>query len=122
MAVLVASAPALAACGGGDDLAQRAVDRVNAGSAPILLRELVVQRGDVSSCRVHPRPDRPGAMLLTVITESGIGLEATIDPDETLRLEDMTTRSFDQDASAELRSVGTACSVSRADGSVALVD
>ena len=120
--MLVASAPALAACGGEDDLAQRAVDRVNAGSAPILLRELVLERGRVSTCRVHRRPDRRGELLLTVVTESGIGLEATIDPDETLRLEDMTTRGFDREAAAELRSLGKACSVSAADGSVALVD
>jgi hypothetical protein len=119
--VLAASAPALAACGGEDDFAQRAVDRVNAGSAPILLRELL-QEAEVSSCRVHPRADRPGEMLLTVITDSGIGLEATIDPDETLRLEDVTTRGFDRGTAAELRSRGKACRVSPADGSVALVD
>jgi hypothetical protein len=120
--VLVASAPALAACGSEDDLAQRAVDRVNAGSAPILLRELVQPPEMVSACRVHPRPGRPGELLLTVVTDSGTGLEATIDPDETLRIEDVTQRGFDRQAVAALRSGGKACTVSSVDGSLALVD
>jgi hypothetical protein len=123
MAVLAVSAPALAACGGENDEAQRAVTSVNAGSAPILLREFVEQRGKVTSCRLAPRPGYPGQMLLTVFTESRFWLQATIDPDQTLLGEDVTIGgNFDPTTAAELRSRGEACRISPADGSLSLVD
>jgi hypothetical protein len=120
--LLAVSAPALAACGGENNDAQRAVDRVNGGSAPILLREFVEEGGKVSSCRLAPRAGRPGEMLLTVMTESDHWLQATIGPEQTLTGQDVTTsRGFDPKTAAELRARGDACQVSRADGTLSLV-
>jgi hypothetical protein len=122
MAVLAVSAPALAACGGENDDAQRAVNSVNGGSVPITLREFIEARGKVSSCRLASRPGYPGQMTLTVITESDHWLHATIDPDQTLLGQDVTTGGgFDPKTAGELASRGDACRISSADGSLSLV-
>jgi hypothetical protein len=118
--LLAASAPALAACDGKNDDAQRAVDRFNGGNAPIVLREFLEKSGAVSWCRIAPRPERSDQQLLTVITKSG-WLQATIDPDRTLPIEDVTVGGdFDSQTEAELRKRGEACRVSAADGSLTL--
>jgi len=118
---LAASAPALAACDGKDDDALRAVDRFNGGNAPIVLREFLTKNGTVSSCRIGPQPERSDHLLLTVITKRGGWLQATIDPNHTLAASDVTTGGhFDPQTEAELRRGGKACTVSPADGSVAL--
>jgi hypothetical protein len=122
MAVLAVSAPALAACGGDDDEAQRAVNSVNGGSVPITLREFVEARGKVSSCRLASRQGYPGQMTLTVVTESDHWLHATIDPDQTLLGQDVTTGGgFDSQTAAGLASRGDACRISPADGSLSLI-
>ena len=123
LALLAASAPALAACDGkNDDGAQRAVDRFNAGNAPIVVREFLEKRGTtVSSCRIAVRPENPDHQLLTIITNAGHWLQATIDPDQTLPIEDVTEGgSFDPQTEARFRKRGEACKVSPADGTLAL--
>jgi hypothetical protein len=118
---LAASAPALAACDGKNADAERAVDRFNGGNAPIVLREFLEKSGAVSSCRMAVRPERSDQQLLTVIAKTGDWLQATIDPEHTLRSEDVTIGGgFDPQTEAELRRGGEACKVSAADGSLTL--
>jgi hypothetical protein len=120
IALLAASAPALAACDGKDDDARRAADSFNGGNAPIVLREFLDKNGAVSSCRIAVRPGRPEQQLLTVITTTGKWLQATIDPGRTLLIEDVTAGGgFVPKTEAELRKRGEACRVS-ADGSLTL--
>jgi hypothetical protein len=119
--LLAASAPALAACDGKNDDAQRAVDRFNGGNAPIVLREFLEKRGAVSSCRIAVRPERSDQQLLTVITKTGGWLQATIDPERTLPSADVTIGGdFDPQAEAEYRRRGKACQITAADGSLSL--
>ena len=119
--MLAASAPALAACDGKNDDAQRAVDRFNGGNAPLVLREFLENGGAVSSCRIAVRPERSDQQLLTVITKTGGWLQATIDPERTLPSQDVTVGgNFDPQTEADLRKRGKACRVSAADGSLAL--
>ena len=92
IAVLAAAATVLAACGGSKTSdSQRAVDQVNAGTAPFFLQEFVEESGPVASCLIAPRPEREGEMLLAVITESNDWLQGTIDLDTPLLGHDITT-------------------------------
>jgi hypothetical protein len=119
--LLVASAPVLAACDGKGDAAQRAADRFNGGDAPVRLREFIDRSGAISSCRIATRPGQSDQFLLTVISETGGWLQATIDPDETLPSHDVTVGgNFDSQTEAEYRSRGEPCRVSAEDGSVSL--
>ena len=122
IALLAASAPALAACDGKNDDARRAADRFNDGNAPIVLREFLERtRVAVSSCRIAVRPEHSDQQLLTVITKTGGWLQATIDPEHTLRIEDVTVGGgFDAQTEAELRKRGVACRVSATDGTLTL--
>jgi hypothetical protein len=61
-------------------------------------------------------------MILTVVTESHHWLHATIDPNQTLHGQDVTTGGgFDPKTAAELASHGDACRISSTDGSLSLV-
>ena len=122
LAVLAASAPALAACDGKNDDAKRAVDSFNSGNAPVVVREFLDKRGaTVSSCRIAVRPDNPDHQLLTIITNKGNWLQATIDPEQTLNIEDVTEGGgFDPQTEAELRKRGEACAVSATYGTLTL--
>ena len=118
--MLAASAPALAACEGKNDDAQRALDRFNGGNAPIVLREFLEENGDVSSCRIATQPGRSD-QLLTIIAKTGGWLQATIHPDRTLGSADVTIGGdFDPKTEAELRKRGDACRASATDGSLSL--
>jgi len=121
VAGLAAAAAVLAACGGTKTSdSQRAVEQVNAGTAPFFLREFVAESGAVASCHIAPRPDREGEMLLAVITKSDDWLQGTIDLDTPLLGEDITTGgNLDAKTLATLRS-GDPCSVSPEDGTVSL--
>jgi hypothetical protein len=122
IALLAASAPALAACDGKNDDARHAVGSFNGGNAPIVLREFLERnRTTVSSCRIAVRPGRPDHQLLTVITTEGKWLQATIDPEHTLPIEDVTVGGgFEPQTEAEYRKRGEACKVAATDGSLAL--
>ena len=123
LAALALAAFSLAACGGGggNDDTQRAVEQVNAGTAPFFLREFVVKSGPVRSCHIAPRPDREGEMLLAVVGESDDWLQGTIDLDAPLAGHDITTGgNLDPQTLAMLRSEGETCSVSPEDGTVSL--
>jgi hypothetical protein len=118
--LLAASAPALAACDGKNDDAERAVDRFNGGNAPIVLREFLDKSGAVSSCRIAAQPGRSD-QLLTIITKTGGWLQATIDPERTLHSQDVTLGgNFDPKTEAEYRRRGEACRASATDGSLSL--
>jgi len=58
----------------GDD-AQRAVEQVNAGTAPFFVQEFVQESGPVASCQIAPRPEREREMLLAVVTKSNYWLQ-----------------------------------------------
>jgi len=119
--LLAVSAPVLAACGGKNDDAKRAVSSFNRGDAPARALEFMAKSGPVSSCRIAPQPQRSDQLLLTMITKNGSWLQATIDPDATLPSHDVTTGGgFDPRTEAEYRTRGDACKVSPADGSVSL--
>jgi hypothetical protein len=122
IAALAAAASVLAACGGSKTSdSQRAVEQVNAGTAPFFLREFVVKSGPVRSCHIAPRPDREGEMLLAVIGDSNDWLQGTIDLDAPLAGHDITTGgNLDPQTLAMLRSEGETCSVSPEDGTVSL--
>ena len=122
IAVLAAAAAVLAACGGSETSdSQRAVEQVNAGTAPFFLQEFVQESGPVASCHIAPRPDREGEMLLAVITESNDWLQGTIDLDTPLLGSDITTGgNLDAETLAMLRSQGEPCAVSPEDGTVSL--
>ena len=123
LAALAVAAFLLAACGGGDgtDDTQRAVEQVNAGTAPFFVREFVEESGPVASCYIAPRPEREGEMLLVVTTKSRYWLQGTIDPDTPLVGQDITTgRNLDAETRSRIESDGQPCTVSAADGSVAL--
>jgi hypothetical protein len=96
------------------------VHRFNGGNAPIVLREFLERNGAVvSSCRIAVRPENSDQQLLTVIMNTGHWLQATIDPDHTLRIEDVTVGGgFDAKTEAEYRKRGEPCRVSAADGSL----
>ena len=119
---LAAAASVLAACGGSKTSdTQRAVEQVNAGTAPFFLRDFVEESGPVASCHIAPRPDREGEMLLAVITESNDWLQGTIDLDAPLLGSDITTGgNLDAETLAMLRSQGEPCAVSPEDGTVSL--
>jgi hypothetical protein len=122
IAALAAAASVLAACGGSKTSdTQRAVEQVNAGTAPFFLREFVVKSGPIRSCHIAPRPDREGEMLLAVVGESDDWLQGTIDLDAPLAGHDITTGgNLDPQTLAMLRSEGETCSVSPEDGTVSL--
>jgi hypothetical protein len=122
IAVLAAAAAVLAACGGTRTSdSQRAVEQVNAGTAPFFLQEFVEESGPVASCHIAPRRDREGEMLLAVITESNDWLQGTIDLDAPLLGHDITTGgNLDRATLARLRSQGEPCAVSPEDGTVSL--
>ncbi len=86
-----------------------------------MLREFLEKSGAVSSCRIAVRPERSDQQLLTVITKAGDWLQATIDPEQTLRSEDVTVGGgVDPQTEAELRRGGKACRASATDGSLSL--
>jgi hypothetical protein len=118
---LASAAAVLAACGGTRTSdSQRAVEQVNAGTAPFFLREFVEESGPVASCHITPRPGREGEMLLAVITKSNDWLQGTIDLAAPLLGEDITTGgNLDAKTLAALRS-GDPCSVSPENGTVSL--
>src|SRR5262249_29644287 len=123
LALLAVSAPALAACGEdekpGD--AQRAVEQVNAGTAPEFLREFVEEHGPVTTCRLAPRAGRDDELLLTLFTESDDWLQATIHVEQPVAGQDITTGGgLEPDRVAELKSQGDACIVDRGYGTLAL--
>jgi hypothetical protein len=122
IAVLVAGAAVLAACGGTKTSdSQRAVEQVNAGTAPFFLREFVEESGPVASCHIAPRPEREGEMLLAVITRSNDWLQGTIELDTPLLGSDITTGgNLDAETVAMLTSEGDPCRVSPEDGTVSL--
>ena len=120
--MLAAAVSLLAACGGSETSdSQRAVDQVNAGTAPFFLQEFVEESGPVASCHIAPRPDREGELLLAVITKSDDWLQGTIDLDTPLLGSDITTGgNLDAETLAMLRSQGEPCAVSPEDGTVSL--
>ena len=122
IAVLATAVLVLTACGGSKTSdAQRAVEQVNAGTAPFFLQEFVEKSGPVASCHIAPRPNREGEMMLAVITESNDWLQGTIDLDRPLLGHDITTGgNLDPQTLAMLRSEGEICSVSPEDGTVSL--
>lgn len=121
VALVAASALALAACGGKNHNAQRAVDQFNSGDAPGLLHDFVQRNEAVSSCRIATQPEGSHQLLLTVIAKTGGWLQATIDPNQPLGGDDVTTGGgFDAKTAAELSKNGAACKVSAADGTLAL--
>jgi len=122
IAALAAAATLLAACGGTKTSdSQRAVEQVNAGTAPFFLQEFVEKSGPIASCHIAPRPDREGEMLLAVITKSNDWLQGTIDLDTPLLGSDITTGgNLDAETIATLRSQGEPCAVSPEDGTVSL--
>ena len=122
VAVLAAAAAVLAACGGSETSdSQRAVEQVNAGTAPFFLQEFVQKSGPVASCHIAPRPEREGEMLLAVITKSNDWLQGTIELDTPLLGSDITTGgNLDAETLAMLRSQGEPCAVSPEDGTVSL--
>jgi len=122
IAALAAAASVLAACGGSKTSdTQRAVEQVNAGTAPFFLHEFVEKSGPVASCHIAPRPDREGEMLLAVVGESNDWLQGTIDLDAPLAGHDITTGgNLDPQTLAMLRSEGETCAVSPDDGTVSL--
>ena len=119
---LTAAASVLAACGGSKTSdTQRAVEQVNAGTAPFFLQDFVEESGPVASCHIAPRPDREGEMLIAVITKSNDWLQGTIDLDTPLLGSDITTGgNLDAETLAMLRSQGEPCAVSPEDGTVSL--
>ncbi len=121
-AVLAAAATVLAACGGSKTSdSQRAVEQVNAGTAPFFLQEFVQESGPVASCHIAPRPDREGEMLLAVITESNDWLQGTIDLDTPLLGHDITTGgNLDAETIAAVKAHGEPCAVSAKDGTISL--
>ena len=123
VAVLAAAASLLAACGGGKTSdSQRAVEQVNAGTAPFFLQEFVEKSGPVASCHIAPRPNREGEMMLAVITEPNDWLQGTIDLDRPLLGHDITTGgNLDAETLATLKSQGDPCTVSPDYGTVSLV-
>jgi hypothetical protein len=122
IAALAAAASVLAACGSSKTSdTQRAVEQVNAGTAPFFLQEFVVKSGPIRSCHISPRPEREGEMLLAVVGESNDWLQGTIDLDAPLAGHDITTGgNLDPQTLAMLRSEGETCSVSAEDGTVSL--
>jgi len=123
VALLAAAAVSLAACGGngGGHDAQRAVDQINAGTAPSHVREFVERYGPVKSCHIAPRPEREDEMLLAVITKSEDWLMATIDPEQPVIGQDITTGGqLDPQALSTLRSEGDDCVVSLDYGTISL--
>jgi len=122
IAVLAAAVAVLAACGGSETSdSQRAVEQVNAGTAPFFLQEFVQKSGPVASCHIAPRPEREGEMLLAVITKSNDWLQGTIELDTPLLGSDITTGgNLDAETLAMLRSQGEPCAVSPEDGTVSL--
>ena len=122
IAVLAAAAAVLAACGGTRTSdSQRAVEQVNAGTAPFFLQEFVEESGPVASCHIAPRPDREGEMLLAVITESNDWLQGTIDLDAPLLGHDITTGgNLDPKTIAAVKAQGDPCAVSTKDGTISL--
>jgi hypothetical protein len=122
IAVLTAAASVLAACGGDKTSdSQRAVEQVNAGTAPFFLQEFVEKSGPVASCHIAPRPDREGEMMLAVITESNDWLQGTIDVDRPLLGHDITTGgNLDPESLATLTAQGDRCVVSPEYGTVSL--
>jgi len=123
LALLTVVALPLAACGGGGggDDARRAVEQVNAGTAPFFVQEFVQESGPVASCHIAPRPEREGEMLLAVVTRSNYWLQGTIDLDTPLRGEDISTgRHLDPNTLSKLETEGAPCAVSPEDGTVSL--
>jgi hypothetical protein len=114
----------LAACGGdggGRDDAQRAVEQVNAGTAPAFVQEFVEASGPIASCHIAPRPEREGEMLLAVVAKSNDWLQGTIDLDTPLLGHDITTgRNLDAQTLSMLEAEGEPCTVSTEDGTVSL--
>jgi hypothetical protein len=115
----------LAACGGGkqDDL-QDAIDHFNATRSSAVL-ETLARGGPISICRIHPDARRPDYLAVTAVTKSGTWLQATWDPDRTVRSGDVTTGSsysakFGADAEEQLRRQGRPCTVSPASGTISL--
>jgi hypothetical protein len=123
LALLAVAALALAACGGGDGRsdAERAVEQVNAGTAPFFVREFMEESVPVASCHIAPRPEREGEMLLAVITESEDWLQGTVDLDAPLVGQDITTGGhLDPQTLSMLETQGVRCAVSPKYGTVAL--
>ena len=122
VAALAAAACVLAGCGGSKTSdSQRAVEQVNAGTAPVFLHEFVKESGPVASCHIAPRPEREGEMLLAVITESNDWLQGTIALDTPLLGHDITTGAdLDPKTIAALKAQGDPCAVSTENGTISL--
>ena len=123
LALLAVSAPALAACGADEKTSdtQRAVEQVNAGTAPEYLREFIYTNGSIATCRLVPRPGREGELLLTLLSDSDDWLQATVHVEQPVVGQDITTGGGMEPARiAELKTQGDGCAVDREYGTLSL--